>query len=330
VSAESQEKIFARMGIELPRSTMCNWAIKAAAGCSPLIELIQAEIRSGPLINLDETPLLVLAELSGSKRKKSYMWVFRGGEPKKPLVYYQYHPTRAGSVSAEFLQGYSGYVQTDGYKAYDYLDELADITHLACWTHVRRNFMDVVKAGDQRKSRKKGKADDVLELIRKLYRIEKKAKLKHLAPEALLKVRRAKSKPLVEELKALLDSLQDHTPPRGLLGKAVRYALKQWPRLFHYIDDANLRMDNNLAENVIRPFVVGRKNWLFSSHADGATASATMFTLIESAKASGLEPYWYLRYLFEKIPTAKSDADFIALLPNHIDIEKIPDYKSVG
>jgi len=258
------------------------------------------------------------------------MWVFRGGEPKKPLVYYQYHPSRAGHVPAEFLQGYSGYVQTDGYKGYDLLDELEDVTHLTCWAHVRRKFMDVVKAVDRRKSRKKGKADDVLELIRELYKIEKQAKLENLEPDALLHVRREESKPLIKDLKELLDSLRDHTPPKGLLGKAVYYALKQWPRLLHYTDDANLRPDNNLAENAIRPFVVGRKNWLFSGHPDGADASVTMFTLIESAKASGLEPYWYLRHIFEKIPTAKSDTDFKMLLPNHIDIEKIPDYKSVG
>jgi len=325
-----QEKMFARMGVELSRSTMCNWSIKGAARCSPFLELAQAEIRSGPLINIDETTLLVLEELGRSNKKKSYMWLFRGGDPKKPLVYYQYHPTRAGNVPAEFLQGYSGYVQTDGYSGYDFLDKQKDITHLACWAHVRRKFMDVINASSKRKRRKRGNADDVLDLIQKLYKIEKKAKLEKLEPEELLLLRHEKAKPLLNKIKKLLDALRDYTPPKGLLGKAVHYALKQWPRLQHYTDDANLRLDNNLAENAIRPFVVGRKNWLFSGHPDGATASATMFTLIESAKASGLEPYWYLRYIFEKIPTAKSEADFKMLLPNHIDIEKIPDYKLVG
>jgi len=325
-----QEKIFTRKGIELSRSTMCKWAMKVAARCSPLMELIKAEILSGPIINIDETPLLVMEEPGRSNKTKSYMWLFRGGDPEKPLVYYKYHPTRAGNVPAEFLQGYSGYVQTDGYSGYDFLDEWEDIIHLTCWAHARRKFMDVINATSKRKRRKRGKADDILDLIQKLYKIEKKAKLEKLEPEELLFLRREQAKPLLDKIKELLDDVRDHTPPKGLLGKAVQYTLKQWPRLIPYTDDAILRPDNNLAENAIRPFVLGRKNWLFSGDPKGAVASATMFTLIESAKAANIEPYWYLRYIFAKLPTAKSEVDFKALLPNHIDIEKIPDYKSVG
>ena len=325
-----QEKQFARMGVELSRSTMCNWAMKVAARCSPLIELIQTEIRSGPLINIDETTLQVMGELGRSNTTKSYMWLFRGGDPEKPLLYYQYHPTHSSQVPMDYLQGFSGYVQTDGYKGYDFLDSREGIIHLACWAHVRRKFMDVVNATSKRKPRRKGKADEALELIRELYRIEKKAELGKLAPEELLLVRQEEAKPLLDDFEKWLRITSQQTPPRGLLGKAIKYALKQWPRLKPYTDDPNLRMDNNLAENAIRPFVLGRKNWLFSGHPKGASASAAFFSLIESAKVSGLEPFWYLRYIFDKIPAAKSTEDFKALLPNHMDIEKIPDHKSMG
>ncbi len=152
-----------------------------------------------------------------------------------------------------------------------------------------------------------------------MYAIEKKAREGALGPDAIHALRQEKSAPLVAAFHGWLMDHKDEAPPKSLLGKAIAYSLGQWNRLTVYLEDGRLRMDNNQAENAIRPFVVGRKNWLFSGNAAGARASATLYSLIESAKASGLEPYWYLRRLFELLPLAKSEDELRALLPQHID-----------
>ena len=148
-----QEKQFARLGIDIPRQTMCNWAMKAAESCQPLLALLHNDIRGGPLINVDETTVQVLDEPGRSPTQKSYMWVFRGGSADKPVIIYQYHPTRSGDVAKRFLEGYQGIVQTDGYKGYDFLDKWTDILHVACWAHARRKFMDIKKASSSKKKR---------------------------------------------------------------------------------------------------------------------------------------------------------------------------------
>ena len=141
-----QERQFERLGIEISRTSMCNWAMKAAAACLPLLNLLQDEVLAGYLINIDETTVQVLAEPGRDPTEKSYMWIFRRGDPEKPALIYQYHPRRSGDVAAVFLRGYKGYVQTDGYSGYDFLDSEQDIEHIGCWAHARRKFNDVVKA----------------------------------------------------------------------------------------------------------------------------------------------------------------------------------------
>lgn len=164
--------------------------------------------------------------------------------------------------------------------------------------------MDVTKA--QGKDRKKsGSADVALEYIRKLYRLESKARDKNLEPEEIYELRQTKSKPILSQFHKWLLKRSGQTPPRGLLGKAISYCLNQWDRLEGYLKDGRLSMDNNAAENAIRPFVVGRKNWLFSGTPEGAEASALFYSLIETARTNGLEPYSYLRYIFEKLPLAE-------------------------
>ena len=259
-----QEKIFARLGVDIPRSSMCGWAMKAAEYCDFIMELLHRKILFGPLINIDETPVQVLKEPGRSNTKKSYMWVFRGGSPDKPVLIYQYHPTRSGKVPNEFLKDYQGYIQTDAYAGYDALGRRPGIYHVGCWAHARRKFMEVVKAGSG----------------------------------------------------------------KGLLGKAVSYTLKNWPLLVRYLEKGYITPDNNAAENAIRPFVVGRKNWLFSGHPNGASASSCLYSLIETAKACGLKPYDYLRYLFDSIPFAKTESDYEKLLPQNLTPEEIENFTS--
>lgn len=315
-----QEKQFLRIGVKISRATMCNWAQKICESCEILFAMLKSEILSGPLIQIDETPVQVHNEPGKSNTTKSYMWVFRGGTHEHPGLLFEYHPTRAGDVPAAFLQGYEGVVQTDGYSGYGFLDNESNISHMGCWAHVRRKFMDVIKAGGTNKDGKPraGAADQALKYIRNLYKVEKEAKLIELTGEDLVQERQTKAKPVLDEFKRWLDLKIEEVPPKSLLGKAIGYALNQWHRLIVYVETSHVTPDNNMAENSIRPFVIGRKNWLFSGVPEGATASAGIYSLIETAKANGLEPYWYLRFLFENLPQAMTEADYKALLPQYL------------
>jgi transposase len=317
-----QQKIFNRLGVELSRATLANWMIQAAMCCRPVIDLLQQEIRSGPLINIDESPLQVLKEPGRSNTTKSFMWVFCGGPLSRPMVLYQYHPTRSGQLALGLLDGYQGYIQSDGYSGYDHLTGKLGIAHLGCLVHVRRKFMEVVKVRKKARGKQaatRGLADEALDYIGALYHIEKQARQNELSFEQIRNLRQQEAKPILDRFKTWLEVRHPQVPPKSLLGKAIQYALNQWDKLVVYLEAGFLKPDNNVAENAIRPFVLGRKNWLFAGAPDGAEASATFFSLIETAKANGLEPYAYLRYLFEKLPLTQSEPDILELLPNRVD-----------
>ena len=324
-----QERQFTRLGVTIPRATMCSWAMKVAEACIPLKNLLKKEILSGPLINADETTVQVLKEPGSPPTSKSYMWIFRGGDPRAPALYFQYHQTRAGDVAVKFLAGYQGVVQTDGYVAYDFLDSRDDIAHIGCWAHVRRKFMDAQKAKGKN-AKKTGSTEVALSYIRDLYAIEKKAKNKELEGAELLELRRAEAKPLLDKMYAWLSKKSLQVVPKSLLGRAIKYTLNQWGKLSGYLESSHATPDNNLAENAIRPFCVGRRNWLFSGTPEGAQASATIYSLIESAKANALEPYKYLRYIFEKLPFAKTAEDYKKLLPASLDQQQLENAPKVS
>ncbi len=309
-----QEKQFIRLGIDIPRQSMSNWAMKVAEACQPVLDLLPEEIRDGPLVNADETPVQVLAEPGRSATQKSYMWVFRGGLLGKPIVIFQYHPTRSGDVAKLFFDKYQGVVQTDGCKSYDFLDNWIGILHVGCWAHARRKFMDVKKGSGGKKT---GSADKAIAMIRSLYVLEKKARQENLTSDEIYEMRQGQAKPILNKFKAWLDKRKDQVPPKTLLGKAVNYCLNQWHRLDNYIENGHAGIDNNVVENAIRPFVLGRKNWLFSGTPEGARASALLYSLIETAKANQLEPYAYLRYLFEKLPVTPTE-NLSNLLPTNL------------
>ena len=316
-----QEKQFLRIGVQISRATMCNWAQKVADASEILLDIHKKEILTGPLINIDETTTQVFNEPNKANHSKSYMWVFRGGSPEHPGILFEYHPSRSGDIPAVFLKGYEGVVQTDGYAGYGFLDSTNGIIPMGCWAHVRRKFFEVIKAAPKPKNGKKklGHSDQALIYIRKLYKIEKDAANQNLVGEDLVRERQEKSKPILDEFERWLALRREDVPPKSLLGKAITYASNQWPRLVPYIDHSCVTMDNNMAENTIRPFVIGRKNWLFSGSPKGAAASAAIYSLIETAKANGLEPYWYFRHLLEKLPDAMTEDDYRALLPQYLD-----------
>ena len=317
-----QQKIFERLGIEMPRAVMAKWMIQGARCCAALIDFLREEIHSGPLINIDESPLQVLNEAGRKNTSKSYMWVYRGGQPDRPALLYQYHRTRSGREALEFLDDYHGYIQSDDFSGYNHLDQKPDIVHLGCWAHARRKFVKVVQVRKKHRSKRvnpKSLADEALDYIGKLYQIEKEAQRRELDAAQIHLLRQEKAKPLLDAFKGWLETNQPLTPPKGLLGQAISYTQANWNKLIIYLEDGRLRPDNNLVENAIRPFVLGRKNWLFAGSPDGAEASATFFSLIETAKTNGLEPYAYLRYIFEKLPLAQSEQDLKKLLPQNIN-----------
>lgn len=300
-----QSVMFGRLGVEISRATMSGWAVRAGQAVEPLIELIHREIRSGPIINLDETRVQVLKEPGRENTTNSYMWVMRGGPPGQASVLFHYAPSRAGEVAEELVGDFTGYLQTDGYAGYDALGKHEKIIHVGCLAHVRRKFHDVLKAGGKKK--KGGLAQTAINLIGQVYKKEKQARLDELRPDQILALRQDEIKLLLRKIENLLLDRKSAVPPKSLLGKAIGYALGQWPRIEAYLDHPDLTPDNNLAENAIRPFAVGRKNWLFAGSPKGAEASANIYSLIESAKANGLNPIEYLNEIFEKLPRANSE-----------------------
>jgi transposase len=252
----------------------------------------------------------VMEEPGRANTTLSYMWVARGGEPQAPVILYHYAPSRSAEVAKEILGNYQGYLQTDGYEAYDRACETAEnIVHVGCWAHVRRKFFEA-----QKSSKKAGSAEMALSMIGKLYGAESERDM-HKDLQEFAAARRRLVNPILVDFRTWLERRASQVPPETLLGKAVGYALSQWPKLIRYLDHPALTPDTNACENTIRPFVIGRKNWLFSGSPRGAAASATLYSLIETAKANGQEPYWYLRKLFEGLPAARSDAEVLSLVP---------------
>jgi len=324
-----QETQFQRLGVEINRTTMCNWAIRVAGACEPLMEALCAEVLAGPHIHVDETPVRVLEAPGHGDAGECYEWVFCGGQPEKPAIVFKFALSREREVVENFLGGYQGGVQTDGYVAYHYLDTRPGVVHFGCLSHIRRKFVDVLKAASSAtkglrpiNQKTRGVAEEVVEQLRLVFAVDASAREQRLSPEQIVAARQSEARPILEQIKGTLESKVDEVPRRSLLGKAIHYALGQWDRAVRYLDHGYARPDNNRVENAIRPFALGRKNWLFSKTEDGANASATLFSLIETAKANGIEPFSYLKCIFERIPLADGPAAFKALLPQYIDREE--------
>ncbi|MCA1773250.1 MAG: IS66 family transposase [Halomonas sp.] len=306
-----QSQIFARHGVDIPRNTLARWMVQTGERLLPLIETLREQLLNAPLIHMDETTLQVNQEEDRKASTKSYMWVQRGGPPGQQVVLFDYDPSRAGRVPLRLLGDYNGCLVTDGYEGYAEIVRRNGIIHAGCWAHARRKFIEAQKVQPKGKT---GKADWVINQIGKLYVIEKQAKA--LDPDARRALREQKSQPLITQLRTWLDKSLAQVLPKSTLGKALHYLDHQWPRLTRFLDNGLIPLDNNPAENAIRPFVVGRKNWLFSHTPNGANASAAIYSLIETAKSNGLSPYEYLQYVFETLPTLNEDG-LTTLLPWH-------------
>jgi len=304
------EHILARSGVRIPRQTLARWVISAARALQPVHNLMRDALLEAPVIHLDETVVQVLKEPDKAATSNSYMWVQTGGPPGKPVVRYDYDASRSGQVPLRLLEGWRGYLMTDGYDGYNALARTEGVEHLACWAHARRGFVEAAKVQPKGK---RGRADQAIEQIGQLYRIEREFKC---APEAdRYAARQARSLPVLQALRQWLDKALPVVAPQTALGRALAYLDKYWGRLCRYTERGDLPIDNNRCEGAIRPFVVGRKNWLFSDTPAGAQASALIYSLVETAKANGLEPYTWLRRVLRQLPSARTAEDYEALLP---------------
>lgn len=308
-----QEQQFERLGLPLGRATMCNWAALMGQRCEILTDMLLDKAKQGNYLQCDETTVQVMKEPGRKNTSKSYMWVIRGGPPDRPIVLFHYDPSRSQEVAKKLLSRFQGYVQTDGYQGYNFLEHQEGVTLLACMAHAQRKFADVCKASG--KKAKKGLAGEGLQFFKKLYRLEADWRESQLRSNQIRDLRQEKAIPILNAFKEWLDSYHGKVPPKSLLGKAIGYTLNLWPRLTRFTEQGFLHIDNNRIENNIRPFVIGRRNWLFSGSPEGAKASATLYSLVTTAKANGWDPYQYLRQLFEGLLTAESDQDYDALLP---------------
>lgn len=312
-----QSNILGRFGIEMNRTTLANWMIRCGDLVHPLINRLEEQLLSYPYVHMDETPVQVLNEAGKSAQSKSYMWVRSGSPPGNAdgnrVVLFNYDASRSGAVPKTLLAGYQGALMVDGYEAYEQVCRDQSLVRLGCWVHARRKFVEVGKAS----KKKNTQATYAINLIAKLYAIEKS--LKDATTEIRHQQRLERSKPIIDKLRTWCDDALIKVPPKTLMGKALQYLDNQWPRLITYLEDGVYPIDNNPVENAIRPFAIGRKNWLFSASVDGAKASANLYSLIETAKANGLEPYAYLKHVFTELPKAGDYEDVDRLLPENVN-----------
>ena len=300
-----QETLFADIGIELSRQTMSSWMLRCAELLSPLYQRLKDVLLSQAVIHGDETSLNVI----NAEKATSYMWLYCCGDDRlgkgTNIVLFDYHNSRAGHCVVDFLDSYQGYMHVDGYKAY----EQTKATLVACLAHIRRKFIEA--KGNNKKT---VKADVALNLIRKLYGIEQAIKDK--SHDEKFKIRQRKAKPIVDELYQWLIKHKDKIPPKMALGKAITYAINQFEKFRRYLDDGRLSIDNNRAERAIKPFVIGRKNWLFSNTCNGAHASAILYSLVETAKANDLVVHDYISTCLQRL--AEQPDNLEPLLPWNI------------
>jgi len=316
-----QQQQWKRLGIDLGRSLLSSWVVKCGTLLLCLWELMQQDLQKSDYVQADETPVQVLHEEGRTASQKSYMWLFQCGPPKKRIILYHYAPTRAASVPAEILgESFRGYLQTDGYCGYHAICERDGVSGLGCMAHNRRKFVDAAKVHKRR-----GLAHEAVAMIRQLYAVESLAKVRmekdaNFTFDDRKALRLKKAKPILDKCKQWLDDHKDEVVPKSALGKAMTYARNEWSRLIVYLEDGRLEIDNNGGERSIKPFVIGRKNWLFCNTGTGALASGVIYSLLQSAKANDLPVIAWLTLVLEELPRCTNDEERRSLLPHNFDI----------
>lgn len=301
-----QEAIFARHGLEIPRSTLADWVREATRLATPLYTWLAAQVCAGRKIHTDDTKVIVLKERrprgQGKRREEpsvstGYLWVYVGDE-EHPFTVYDYTPNRGRAGPAEFLKGFTGYLQADDYQGYESLYRTGRVREVACWAHVRRKF-HAAKQTDPERSK------SALDQIWKLYELERE--IADLTAEDRLRARQEGARPVLERIEKWLLEQRGCVLPKSPIGKAIAYAIGLWPSLVRYVDDGSLAIDNNAAERAIKPVVIGRKNWLFAGSQDGARRAAVLCSVIETCRRHDVDPFAYLRDLFSDLPRFRGD-----------------------
>lgn len=313
-----QEAMFKQAGLPFNRTTMANLMITCADQLTPLMLLFQDALQQQKIVHADETTIQVLKEEGRKPQSKSYMWLYRSAaSAENQVVIFDYQMTRAGQHPRDFLDSFNGYLHADGYAGYN---SVFNAIRVACMAHLRRKFVDAEKilpAGRNELSF----AQQAINMIGELYGIERK--ISDQPQNVRFDVRARESIPILHKFKKWLDDMRPQVVPKGALGKAIHYAIEQWPAMLRYIDDGELAIDNNIAEREIKQVVIGRKNWLFADTPDGALANATMYSLVQTAKANGLDPYAYLRHVFATLPNLKTSDEVKQLLPWNVQFPKM-------
>ncbi|MGP9533113.1 MULTISPECIES: IS66 family transposase [unclassified Halomonas] len=309
-----QEQMFKRLGHDLSRTSMAHWIIRLNDVFKPLMNLMRETQNGSDYLQADETRIQVLKEDGKKAQSDKWMWVTRGGPPGKPSVLFDYDPSRGGQVPVRLLDNFQGILQADGYSGYGQVCRENGLTRIGCWDHARRKFVEASRAAPAKgKKGQPSKADVALSHIRKLYAVEKAAN--ELSDAERYRVRQEKSLPLLSTFKAWLEKNASKVLKGSLTRKAMDYTLNQWDTLVGYCKRGDLKISNAGAENAIRPFALGRKAWLFADTSQGAKASATCYSLIETAKANGLEPSAYIHHVLTHIADAVTLEQLETLLP---------------
>lgn len=303
-----QEQQFQRLGVELSRQTMANWIIAGSERwLAPLVHYMHKELLKVDMLSADETTLQVLREPGRPAQSDSYLWLYRTGRYDPQIILYDYQAGRSGEHPKKFLNGFSGYLQTDGYSGYN---KVENVTQLGCWSHARRKYHEALQAlpANQRSGTT---AAEGLAFCNALFEVERK--WKEATVEQRFQARLTESRPILDAFFAWMGEQEPRVLPKSLLGTAITYTLKQWEKLNVFLQDGRLAIDNNRSERAIKPVVIGRKNFLFSNTPRGAKASAIIYSIMETAKANSLHPYMYLKYLFEYMPQLPDATDPEAL-----------------
>jgi len=309
-------------GTELSRNTLAASVVRVGQATQPVINLLRDALLDSFIVHGDETEVQVLKEPGRKAQAKSYMWVqmnqASGADGTGPPIrLFGYSPSRSTHSARTLYEGMrpGGVLMSDGYEPYAAIAEQHRLVHLGCWAHCRRYFNDALQALPKDKRGPEQLPAQFIELIGRLYQVEADARRDQLDVQALQQRRTQHSKPVLEQIEALALQHLHGVLPGSLLGKALHYVTAQWPKLVRYVDDGRYPIDNNACENAIRPFVVGRRNWLFADTVGGANASANLYSLLQTCVANGIDGYRYLSALLVALPKAKTVEDYEALLP---------------
>ena len=314
-------------GTDVSRNTVAGSMVRVGQAVQPVINLLRDELLDAPLVFGDETELQVLKEPGRAAQTKSYVWAqMTDGSGQDgtgpPIRLFSYSPSRSAATAMGLYAGVrpNAVLMTDGYEAYDKIAQALGLVHLGCWAHCRRYFHDALQALPKDRRGPDQLAVRFIDLIGKLYQVESQARREGVDTTELGRRRQLHSTPVLTAIEELLLANLHAALPKSLLGQALHYLASQWHKLKRYAEDGRYSIDNNVQENAIRPFCVGRRNWLFADTVAGANASANLYSLLQTCRVNGIDGYRYLRALFMALPRARTVDDYATLLPWRLDL----------